>query len=247
MTNTSSFPITGLLCKMHVLASFVTVAAIAATVIAPAVAAAASPAAGDTYVYRVFNGYNNEARGKIQYRVDQVDADRIVVSVATDIPALGLARTEVYTKDGNWLRHPVTNHDQPVDYEFAPVYPAYVLPLETGKSWSVRVNATDPATGRVNSVRVDGEVLGAERISTAAGAFDTIKVRRYVYAGDWSGFLRETHIIEIDWYAPALGRPVRTESKSMWQDISRCARLSCPFFHGDWNVIELVEASTAKP
>ena len=242
MMNAPGFIFTMRVCRARVLASVVT----AAAVIAPAIASAA-PAAGDTYVYRVYNAYNNEVRGQIRYRVDQVDADRIAVSVTTDTPAAGAARTEVYTKEGNWLRHPVTNHDQPVEYEFAPVYPAYVFPLDAGKFWSLRVTAVDPASGRRNSMRVDGEVLGSERISTPAGAFDTIKIKRRVYAGDWDGFRRETNITEIDWYAPALGRPVRSESKSGYLDPSRCGRGKCEPIRGDWNVFELTETSAARP
>ena len=111
----------------------------------------------------------------------------------------------------------------------------------------MRVDAVNPATGKRNSVRVDGEVLGNERISSPAGTFDTVKVRRYVYAGDWDGFMRETHITEIDWYAPALGRPVRTESKSQWQDMSRCTREGCPWFRGDWDIVELLALNPAPP
>ena len=212
--------------------------------------AAAAPAVGDTYVYRLANGYNHEVRGQIHYRIDKIDAERITVAVTTDTPSLGAARTEVYTKDGNWLRHPLVNHDQPVEYEFASAYPAYVLPLDSGKSWSVRVNAVDPASGRRNSVRVDGEVLGSERITVPAGTFDTIKVRRYVYAGDWDGFRHETNITETDWYAPVLGRPVRTESKSEYLDTSRAiggGTFSGPVIYGDWIVLELAATSTAKP
>jgi hypothetical protein len=235
--------IPGLSVTARVLASFVT-AVVTATTLSPV--AAAAPAAGDTYVYRVSNGYNHEVRGQIHYRIDKIDADRVTVAVTTDTPSLGAPRTEVYTKEGNWLRHPLVNHDFPREYEFAPAYPAYALPLDSGKSWSVRINAVDPASGRRNSVRVDGEVLGSERITVLAGTFDTIKIARRVYAGDWDGFLRETNITETDWYAPALGRPVRTESKSMWQDMSRCSRVVC-WFRGDWNVLELAAASTAKP
>jgi MFS-type transporter involved in bile tolerance (Atg22 family) len=39
-----------------------------------AIAAAAAPVAGDTYVYRVINGYNSELVGQVTYRVDKVDA-----------------------------------------------------------------------------------------------------------------------------------------------------------------------------
>ena len=68
-------------------------------------------AAGDTFVYRVINAYNNEPRGQITYRVEKVEGDRVIVAVTTDTPVLGPARTEIYARDGNWLRHPLINHD----------------------------------------------------------------------------------------------------------------------------------------
>jgi hypothetical protein len=210
-------------------------------------AGVASAATGDAYVYRISNGYNNEIRGKVSYRVDKMEADRVEVAVTTDTPSAGSARTEIYTKNGSWLRHPLVNHDQVLEYEFATALPVYGPPGDTGGSWSVRVDAVDPATGQRNSVRVDGEVLGSERITVPAGTFDTIKVMRRVYAGDWDGFKRETRSVDIDWYAPALGRPVKSESKSEWQDTSRCGRGGCPWFRSDWNIFELAEINPAKP
>jgi hypothetical protein len=205
-------------------------------------AVAATPAAGDTYVYRVINAYNNEVRGEMNYRVDKVEADRVTMSVTASHPSLGASHTVVYAKDDNWLRHPLINHDMPVDYNFSPAYPAYMAPLDTGKSWSTRVNATNPASGRSNSVRVDADVLGSERITTPAGAFDTIKVKRVVYAGDWESFISETNIIETDWYAPALGRAVRTERNSSYMDPQKCGRpaSACTGVRSDWHVFELV-------
>ena len=209
-------------------------------------AAGALAATGDTYVYRVSNGYNNEARGKISYRVDKADADRVEVAVTTDTPSAGVARTEIYNQDGNWLRHPLVNHDQLREYEFARALQVNAPPGDTSGSWSVRVDALDPATGLRASVRVDGEVLGSERVTVPAGTFDTIKIQRRVYAGDWDGFKRETHILEYDWYAPALGRSVKSDSKSSWQDLSRCSRGGCPWFRGDWNIFELTEFNAPK-
>ena len=211
-------------------------------IFAALLAGAATAATGDTYVYTISNGYNSETRGKISYRVEKVDADRIEVSVLTDTPSAGRARTEVYNKAGDWVRHPLVNHDEYLDYEFATPLPVY----STGGNWSTRVNAVDPATGKRNSVRVDGEVVGNERITVPAGTFDTIKIKRRVYAGDFEAFKQETQIIETDWYVPALGRPVRSESKSTWLDLSRCTRGGCPIFRGDWNILELAETS-AKP
>ena len=216
---------------------------IAAASIAMGVAGVALAAAGDTYVYRIANGYNHETRGTVSYRVEQVSADRIEVAVTTDTPSAGVARTEVYTRDGNWLRHALASHDQLRNYEFASALPVYA---DRG-SWSTRVDAVDPATGKRHSVRVDGEVVGNERITVPAGTFDTVKIMRRLYLGDWDGFLRETNIVELDWYAPALGRPVRSETKSSWQDMSRCARGGCPWFRGDWNILELAQTSAARP
>jgi hypothetical protein len=215
-------------------ALLVIAAAFIVATMAPPVASAASAAVGDTFIFRVINGYNNESQGRIQYRIDNIDADRITVSVSTDVRALGLARTAIYTKDGNWLRHTLINHDEPVEYDFSPPYPAYVFPLETGKSWSQRVTATNPVTGKRYSVRVDGDVLGSEHTSTPAGAFDTVKIRRRVYAGDWDdGFKRETNIVETDWYAPALGRVVKSESNSGYVDPTRCQADSMTYHDKD--------------
>jgi hypothetical protein len=205
-------------------------------------AAAAAPAAGDTYVYRVVNAYNNEGVGQVTYRVDKVDAGQVTVSVTPDRPSLGLPHTDILAGDANWLRHPLINHDMPVEYTFSPAFPAYVAPLDAGKSWSTRVSATNPVTGRRNSVRVDGDVVGSERITTPAGAFDTIKIKRRVYAGDFEAFSMETNIVETDWFAPALGRSVRTDRNSSYMDPQKCGNptSACTPVRGDWHVFELV-------
>jgi hypothetical protein len=213
-------------------------AAMAAAAISSAIAAAPIP--GETYVYQLTNGYNNEPRAQVTYRVENVEADRIAVAVSADTPAVEAARTEIYASDGNPLRAALTSHNRLRVFDFAPAYPAYAFPLEPGKSWSVRVKATDPVTGRRNSVRVDGKVLGHERIRVPAGEFDTIKIRRKVYAGDFDGFLLETNITEFDWYAPALGRSVRSETRSGYMNTGQCGRFGCEVVRGDWNIYELV-------
>jgi hypothetical protein len=207
-------------------------------------AEAAPPVAGDTYVYRIVNGYNNETQGQISYRVDKAEADRIVMSVTTERPGVQLATTEIFTPDGKWLRHPVINRDQPVEYEFAPAYPSYEFPLEPGKKWSTRVDAKNPASGKRNSVRVDARVSGAERIRVPAGEFDTIKIIRTVYAGDAELPKQETTITETEWYAPSLGRSVRLASNSGYVDSSLFYQYA--FVRGDWNIFELVSAPPSR-
>jgi hypothetical protein len=218
-------------------------------IVSAPVNAPALPRVGDIAHYGVRNAYNGEPVGAVEYRVDTVGPDYVVVAVNPTSANVGSPRTEIYAPDGNWLRHPVPNHDQLIDYEFAQPYPAYVFPLETARAWSRRVNARNLATGQVRSIRVDGEVLGAERITTPAGAFDTVRIRRRIYAGDWDGFLTETNITEFEWYAPELGRPVRLDRNSQWYDTSRGAGRGGMFgfnnnqlMRGDWYVFELTSA-----
>jgi hypothetical protein len=201
---------------------------------------AGAPAAGDTYVYQVVNGYNREVLGKVHYQVARAEADGMTVSVTPDSPAVGAARTETYTKEGNRLRGLLESHGVPTEYEFAAAYPAYVLPLESGKRWSTRVGASVPTLAVRRSVRVDGRVLGTERVKVPAGEFDTIKIRRFVYPGDAVAPFSETHITEVDWFAPALGLPVRTERTSEWINTSECGQDGGCDFRGSWEVIELV-------
>lgn len=211
----------------------------------PAVPAGAAPSAGDAYVYQVVNAYNREVQGRLHYQVERVEAERVMMSVNPDRADAGIARTEIYTREGNWLRHPIESHGVPVEYEFATAYPAYVFPLEPGKSWSIRIQATVPATGERRSVRVDGRVLGRERVRVPAGEFDAIKVRRIVYPGDAYFTVTETNIVETDWYVPSLGIPVRRERDSGWLDLSRCMRGGGCDFRGSWELLELVEARPA--
>jgi hypothetical protein len=221
--------------------------AVLCAIVGTAVAVAA-PAVGDSWTYRVVNRYNGEVRGNIQYRVDKVDASGVAVAVSSDVASVGTPHTELYTADGLWLKYPLINHDQAVEYEFSKPYPAYDFPLAAGKSWSTRVNAVNPATGKRVSVRVDGEVLGTEQVSVPAGSYDTFKIRRRTYAGDFDDPRSETNIIETEWYAPALGHAVRLDRDSSYMDQSRCSddMSACTPVRGDWFLFELLEAA-AKP
>jgi hypothetical protein len=204
-------------------------------------------AAGDTYVYRVINAYNNETVGQVRHELTPATTARgQVVTVTVDTPALGLPRTEVLTPQGLWLRRPLDNHGMPIEYEFSAALPAVQPQLGAGQSWSVRVNAKVAGHDKSRSVRVDGRVIGHERIRVPAGEFDTVKIQRTIYAGDAEYFRTETRIVEMDWYAAALGRSVRTESRSGWRDTrSGCLRPEHCDFRGDWHVFELTEARTA--
>jgi len=243
--NRGSEPDVALCARARVL--YATVGAAVLMVALGPAALAAGPSVGDTYVYRLVNGYNQQLRGQIQNRIEKIEPSGITVIATPDNPHAGTTHTKIYTKEGNWLRHPVESHGAKVVYKFATAYPAYMFPLEPGQSWSVRVNATVPGEKNERSVRVDGKVLRVERIRVPAGEFDTVKIRRLVYPGDPNYDQMETQSIEFEWYAPALGRAVRIERRSEWIEPSRCGIASPCDFRGDWDVLELVEVRAAKP
>ncbi|HTE14257.1 MAG TPA: hypothetical protein VK642_04205, partial [Burkholderiales bacterium] len=86
--------------------------------------------AGDAYVYRVVNAYNNETVGHVRQELTPATtAQGQVMSITVDNPALGLPRTEIHTADGQWLRRPLDNHGMAVEYEFGAALPALQPPL----------------------------------------------------------------------------------------------------------------------
>jgi len=202
---------------------------------------------GDTFVYRYLDGFGNLPPSQVTYRVDEVSGERVVMSVTPETPREGYARTEVYTSNGNWLRHVVRSHNYPLDREFVSPYPAFDFPLVPGKSWSTRIDTIDPASKQQGeSMVVKGKVIGAERVRVPAGEFDTIKVQRHVFIDHVSGFLNtagNTHITETDWYAPALGRVVRSENQSDWHVSGKSPAFSQEY--GDRHVYELISGPSA--
>jgi len=190
--------------------------------------------AGDVWTYSLHDGYTKLPKGTLEYRVQAVQGDTATVDFQHD----GRQSTQRYTRDGNWRERPMTNLQ---NFRYDPPYPALPFPLEAGKTWQAYVKAIDPATGEANRVRIDGKILGWERVKVPAGEFDALLVRRIVFAGNEDTFRGEENISEYDWYAPKLGGIVKHASSSAYND----KRLSCDgvfcdaWVHNDWNVVEL--------
>ncbi len=197
---------------------------------------APQPLVGDIWRYAARDGYTGMAKGELEYRIDAITSDTINVTLQQG----DRTANERYTRDWNWRERPMTNLQ---NFRYEPAYPALPFPLEAGKTWQSYIRATDPGTGQVNRVRIDGKVLGGERVKVPAGEFDALKVRRLVYAGNHDYFRGEEHIAEFDWYAPKLGQIVKHVSTSGHQDKAQSCDdffSDCNWIKGDWNVVELV-------
>jgi hypothetical protein len=170
---------------------------------------------GDYWEYAVRDGYTGIARGMYRYEVSRVDNERIVVNLTHEG---NLVDTLIYGPGWNGREHPLPNLQR---FRYEPSLTAYPFPLAPGKTWRTVLSSTDVTTGRKYNTHVHGKVVGWERVSVPAGEFDALKVQRQVFAGNMEGFRTQEEITEIDWYAPAVQRAVRTHTSSQHLDTSR--------------------------
>ena len=202
-----------------------------------------TPAAkvGDYWEYAVRDGYTRIPRGIYRYEVTSADAERVVVALTTEGQQLD---TLVYGAGWNGRELPVTDLQR---FRYEPSLPAYAYPLEPGKTWKSVVSSTDVATGKRYRTYVYGKVVGWERVTVPAGAFDALKVQRQVFAGNMEGHQTQEEITETDWYAPSVRRAVLTQTSSQHFDNSRGGGDGGGEYplliRGDWLIGELVAYS----
>jgi hypothetical protein len=172
----------------------------------PASVPAPSIAAGDSWTYRVRDGFTSLPRGDQRHEVTRVAADRIEIAGMVE-RGDGI---QVYDREWNWLRRPATDLQT---FEYSPAYQAFAFPLTPGKTWRSEATATDPGDGRRFPVRIEGRVLGWERVKVPAGEFDALKIERRVFIGYWEHALRGNSVIqEHEWYAPSVKWAVKREA-----------------------------------
>ncbi len=217
----------------------------------PATVAAPEIRVGDSWTYRVRDGYTGIERGDQSYRVTDANTDRIGVAVSG---GGRLDETYIYNREWNWLRRPATNLQS---FDYSPAYQAFAFPLAPGKTWHARLIATDPVDGRRFPVSIDGTVLGWERVKVPAGEFNALKIKRAVYIDYWELTVRgRSEILEYEWYAPAVRQIVRREDSSQYLSYlyggrrypgyvyaSKGDNGGPRFVRDDWLVYELVSYS----
>lgn len=206
----------------------------------PAQVTAPAIRTGDAWAYTAYDGYTHIPKGTVDYRVTDVQGATVTVERMHE----GIASQERYTRDGAWVARPLTNLQL---FQYQPALQALPFPLQAGQRWREFVVATDPASGQSYRVRVDGEVLGWDRVRVPAGEFDALKVERHIYAGNADYFRTEERIREIDWYAPAVGAVVRREAASEYTDTTKnCRHANCNLILNDWTVLELSRAARSN-
>jgi hypothetical protein len=123
-------------------------------------------------------------------------------------------------------------------YEFSPPYAELPDRLEPGVSWQDKTDSRNMATGRHMAITVSGLVVGRERVHTPAGDFDAIKVERKTYLDDADYSHSPTLVIDVEWFAPALGRSIKYSTRSESYDKANREGEIKPV-PGAWTVYEL--------
>ena len=207
----------------------------------PAELAAPEVRVGERRVYAAHDGYTKLPQGTVEMRVVGLQGEIVTL----DVESAAGSRTERYTRDWNWVDRPATNLQR---FQYQPAYRALPFPLHAGQTWRAYVGATDPLTRLVHRVRIDGKVMGWERVVVPAGTFDTLKIRRYVYVPSFETFRGQEYITEVDWYAPAAGLIVRSEADSHYFDTRHSCDDGggCPPMRQAWTVLELTAREPAQ-
>lgn len=181
---------------------------------------------GTTWLYQQRDGFTDRDLGVVRIEVTAVDADGVRVKVSA--PGLPQTVTERYDPAGNWQRVHTRGRDwlarlagRSGEIAFAPALPLWRFPLQPGASWSETVAAVDPESGRATRVKIFAKALKWERIKVPAGEFLALKVRRTLYPDDADESRSRTTVSLWDWYAPEVGRSIRSIEDFEFHDARR--------------------------
>lgn len=103
---------------------------------------------------------------------------------------------------------------------YDPPVMGFKFPLVVGDAWKSSF-VGESATGKARA-DLDFKVVAREKVKTPAGEFDAFKIESegWINGITWTGAIRMT---EVRWYAPAIGRVVKSEYKDfrggrLWSD-----------------------------
>jgi hypothetical protein len=160
---------------------------------------------GDRWVYEV----KDEITGDVKETTTVVVLDVSDKEINTRVSTRGMPRPRQIVFDPGWNRI-----DDSV-WKYRPSDGTGVrAPLEVGKEWRFESKATHFQYGTAISITGQSKVVGAEKITTSAGTFDTLKIdttSRQINSNDQT---KASTVTTTLWYAPSINRWVRKTNKT---------------------------------
>jgi hypothetical protein len=192
--------------------------------------------AGQEWVHRRTDGFNQLPRGVLTRRVEEANADRIRM-VTTDENGR-ILDDAVFSSPG--VQHSGTlSEEGPIIGRIQTAWRRYDFPLVAGKRWQDRfyIDRTDGQGGR-NFVQLSTWVEGWEEVELDGRMHRALIIRR-----DWNldrrSFWQGTlYRRETEWYAPAIAAPVRWVTREEYIEAYRVSLFSS-LAQGDWFIYRL--------
>lgn len=173
---------------------------------APVVAEAPQYRVGDRWVYRVLDGFAYPIEYEETRTVSSVGADGITVRVTFKGGRVDMERTE------RWPAPGLMSQGSLFDIEtrrFATPVERYRFPLRQGASWNQHVFNYNEFTDREGRINRHVRVVGYDRVTTAAGTFDAVRMNVVMRLDDEEFWRWPTDCTYTIWYAPATKSTVR--------------------------------------
>ena len=168
------------------------------------------PQVGQAWTYRQLNHFNGQLLAEVRETVATVD-QRVVVERQTGKLALP---AEHHGPWGQLLRDPVW--DYPLNLEHpVPLWPTALIP---GQVQRVDTHFKEDGGSYRSWVQVYTVVKEWERVTVAAGTFDTVRVERLIRLQHRDVNRLETVRRDVLWLAPAVGRWVARDTSGRYRE-----------------------------
>jgi hypothetical protein len=158
------------------------------------------PLPGDRWTYEV----RDEITGEITSTRSNVVTEVTPTGITMRIKKLGTDKVGFNVYDRSW------NMVESLPWRYSPNDGTGIQsPLAVGKTWSVRTNNINSASGSIWKRSGTSKVVGQESITTKAGTFDTFKIETTFIGSNVNNPTVRNEVISITWYAPAIDHWVR--------------------------------------
>lgn len=163
--------------------------------------------AGDRWSYDVKDGVTGDLRQAITIVV--VDVTDKEVNTRISVAGKDRPRTFIFAHDWGRIDDSV--------WQFQPAEIGLKTPLSLGKEWRAETGAKNLQTG--STLRGSGvaKVIGEEKITTAAGTFDTFKVQTVVRQVNNNDQTKASTSTSVFWFAPAVNRWVKKTHETRFE------------------------------
>lgn len=162
---------------------------------------------GDRWSYDVKDGATGDLRQAITIVV--VDVTDKEINTRISVAGKDRPRTFIFARDWGRIDDSL--------WQFAPPEIGIKAPLSVGKEWRAETGAKNLKDGASLHGSGVAKVVGQERITTAAGTFDTFKVQTVVRQVNNNDQTKASQSNDVFWYAPSINRWVKKSHETRYE------------------------------